>query len=178
MAERTTLARPYAEAVFSLAKEKNALVAWSELLQMIAVIVTDNAMTAMIDDPDVAREKIVEITADICGESIDEQGVNFIRLLLENDRMSLMPEIDILFDQLKADAEGCIEAHVTTAYALTAKQSNAIAAGLNKKLGREVNVISEVDKSLVGGAVIRAGDLIIDGYVSGYLRELSSQLNH
>lgn len=178
MAERTTLARPYAEAVFSLAKEKNTLVAWSELLQMIATIVTDDAMIAMVDDPDVAREKIVEITADICGDSIDEQGVNFIRLLLENRRMSLMPEVSMLFDQLKADAEGCIEAQVKTAYALTAEQSKAIAAGLNKKLGREVNVISEVDKSLVGGVVIRAGDLIIDGSVSGYLRELSSQLNH
>lgn len=178
MAERTTLARPYAEAVFSLAKEKNRLAAWSDLLQMISVVVMDDAMTTIIDDPDVAREKILEITADLCGDSIDEQGVNFIRLLLENGRMSLMPEVSMLFDQLKADAEGSIEAQVTTAYALTAEQSNAIAAGLKKKLGREVNVVSEVDKSLVGGAVIRAGDLIIDGSVSGYLRELSSQLNH
>lgn len=177
MAERTTISRPYAEAAFSYAKEKKTLAEWSYLLQLMAAVVKDAAVTALVDDPSGPREKIVEIVSDICADNIDETGVNFIRLLLENGRLLLMPDISVLFDQLKADADGSLEAKVTSAYALTQSQSKAIASGLTKKLGRDVSVVSEVDKSLVGGVVIRAGDLIIDGSVSGYLRELSSQLN-
>ncbi|MDH5648260.1 MAG: F0F1 ATP synthase subunit delta [Gammaproteobacteria bacterium] len=178
MAERKTLARPYAEAVFALAKERNTLSKTSELLQWIKAVVADEIISDLVDDPGVPREKIAEVIADVCGERIDEAGLNFLRLLLENRRLVLMPEIVALFEQLKADEEGSVEAHVTSAYKLTGEQSNAIAAGLKKKLGREINLVSTVDKSLVGGVVIRAGDLIIDGSVKGYLRELSSQLNH
>lgn len=176
MAERQTLARPYAEAVFSKAEEGSALQSWSDMLKLLAQIVSDEQVGGLIDDPDVGDDRLVGLIVNVCGEHIDTEGTNFIKLLLENGRLSLLPEISVLFEKLKSDAEGTVEAHVISAFALTDAQTSAISAALKARLGRDVTVSTEVDKTLIGGAVIRAGDLVIDGSVSGYLQDMSSQL--
>ena len=176
MAERQTIARPYAEAVFQMAGEQDALPAWSDMLKLLAQIVADEQMNTLIDDPDLSHERLAGLIVNICGDHINTDGINLLKLLLENGRLSLLPEISTLFEKLRSDAEGTIEAHVVSALALNEQQTNAISAALKARLGRDITVSTEVDASLLGGAVIRAGDLVIDGSVSGYLQDMSSQL--
>lgn len=176
MAERQTIARPYAEAVFQRAQDSKALQAWSDMLKLLAQVVADEQIGDLMADPDLSHERLTGLIVNVCGEGINADGTNFLKLLLENDRLSLLPEISTLFEKLKSDAEGTIEAHVVSAFALNEQQTNAISTALKARLGRDVTVSTEVDRSLLGGAVIRAGDLIIDGSVSGYLQDMSSQL--
>lgn len=178
MAEKKTLARPYAEALFGLARERNALAKWSEMVGMVAVVASDRRVARLADNPRVSDTQIVSLFRDICGDALDADGVNVLRLLLENNRLALLPEISELFEQLRAEAESRIDAEVTSAFELTTEQTANIAAALKTKLGRDVNIVTRLDKSLLGGVVIRAGDLVIDGSVRGRLADLSSQLNY
>ncbi|MBE9516542.1 MAG: F0F1 ATP synthase subunit delta [Proteobacteria bacterium] len=177
MAERKTLARPYAEAAFQLAQERNELKAWADMLSLAAVVAEDDQVRAVAHNPQVERAAIAELFDSVIGKSMAKDGGNFIKLLLENGRVDLLTEINELFRDFRADAEGRVEAEVLTAYKLTAAQSKAIAEGLKRRLGREVDIVSKVDASLLGGVVIRADDLVIDGSVKGYLQSLSSQIN-
>jgi F-type H+-transporting ATPase subunit delta len=176
MAERLTIARPYAEAVFHRAQDNDVLQTWSDMLKLLAQIIADEQIGNLIKDPDLSHERLTGLIVNVCGEGINADGTNFLKLLLENDRLLLLPEISALFEKLKSDAEGTIEAHVVSAFALSEQQTKAISVALKARLGRDVTVSTEVDASLLGGAVIRAGDLIIDGSVSGYLQDMSSQL--
>lgn len=174
--ERTTLARPYAEAVFRIARERKALAAWSDMLALAAAVVRDPQMSRLIDNPRVPRERFVEFFLDVCGKKVDQDGANLVRLLTENRRIQLLPEIAALYDQLRAEAEARVEAEVISATAVGAEQLKAIAAALKKRLGRDVNLATRLDPSLVGGIVIRAGDLVIDGSVRGKLKALTTHL--
>ena len=176
MAERKTLARPYAEAVFQMAKEHKQLDQWSGMLKGAAMIAADAAVVEVASNPLVEREKVVELFSGVLGKTLDKDGTNFIRLLLENRRLLLLPEISALFESYKSDEQGTVEAEVVSAFPLDDAQSKAIRDGLKKRLGREINLVSRTDKNLIGGAVIRAGDLVIDGSIRGYLDELSVQL--
>lgn len=176
MAERQTIARPYAEAVFQRAQDNDVLQAWSDMLKLLAQVIADEQIVNLIKDPDLGHDRLTGLIVNVCGEGIDADGTNLLKLLLENGRLSVLPEISTLFEKLKSDAEGTIEAHVVSAFALNEQQTNAISAALKARLGRDVTVSTEVDTSLLGGAVIRAGDLVIDGSVSGYLQDMSSQL--
>lgn len=177
MAERKTLARPYAEAAFQLAQERNELKAWGDMLAIAAVAAADEQLKAAAHNPSVDRKAIAGLFESIIGKAMVSDGGNFVRLLLENGRIELLPEINELFRDFRSQAEGRVEAEVLTAYKLTAAQTRAIAEGLKRRLGREVDIVSKVDASLVGGVVIRADDLVIDGSVKGYLQSLSSQIN-
>lgn len=177
MSEKFTLARPYAEAAFRLAQERKALKEWSSMLRLAAQIVADPAVSSVIQNPRVAAERVMHLLLDIGGERFNKEGANFLRVVHGNDRLEVMPEIAAQFDELKAEAEGSIEAEVTAAFALQPDQLQGIAQALKKKLGREVTIKSKVDESLMGGAIIRAGDLVIDGSVHGQLRALTSHLN-
>jgi F-type H+-transporting ATPase subunit delta len=177
MSEKSTLARPYAEAAFDLARQRQELKQWSTMLGLAAGVAGDPQMAALLDNPRLPRERVTQMFLDVCGDRLDPQGVNFIRLLRANGRLALLPEIAAQFELLKAEAERRVDAEVTAAFALTPEQIAGITGALKQRLGRDVNVVSKVDESLVGGVVIRAGDLVIDGSVHGQLRALTSHLN-
>jgi len=177
MTERTTLARPYAEAVFRLAQERKALKAWSEMLQLVAAVAVDPQVAALIDNPRVPRERFVAFFLDVCGKKLDKDAGNFIRLLSENHRLVLLHEIAAVFETLRAQAEGRVEAEVVSATEVSAAQLKDIAAALKKRLGRDIDLSTRIDPALIGGIVIRAGDLVIDGSVQGKLRALATHLN-
>lgn len=178
MAERQTTARPYAEAVFAHARERDRLGAWSATLAFLAAVAADENMTRLAVDPRLERERFRELFLSICGARVDAEGANFVRLLIENRRLSLLPEIVTLFEQLKAAAEARIEASVVSAFALEPAQIAGIEAGLKRRFGRDVHLTAQVDPALVGGIVIRAGDLVIDGSVRSRLAELATYLRH
>lgn len=178
MAEFTTIARPYAQAVFKLAQSQQALPAWSDMLGLAAHVAADPAMRRLIDNPRVTPDQLAELFVDICGERLDDAGRNMIRLLAERRRLVVLPEIFGLFEQLKNDAEGAIKAQLITAFPATDAQKQTIAAALKQRFGREVQLEYITDPSLMGGAVVRAGDLVIDGSVRGKLARLGTALNH
>ncbi len=176
MAEISTLARPYAQAIFNLADASNTLKTWSETLTLLSGVVTDKAMAEIINNPDVTSEQTVSLIIDICKDNLDEQGINFIKLAAENDRLELIPHIAESFEAMCAEVGGSIQAQVISAYAVNATQKKSIAAALKKKLGREVIITTKTDKSLLGGVIIRAGDMVIDGSVKTELEKISHAL--
>ena len=178
MAEKQTLARPYAEAVFELAKRQNQLKKWSEMLGFIATVAADERMMRIADDPRVDRARFLELFLGVCEQRIDDQGANFIHLLVDNRRLALLPEIVAQYESLRAEAEARVEATVISAFPLEAAQLDSLGEALKRRLGREVNLTTEVDKTLMGGIVIRAGDLVIDGSVRGRLADLAANLSH
>jgi len=177
MAERLTLARPYAEAVFKLAQEENELAGWSALLQGLAQAAADDRMRDIFTNPEYTDDAVFELVSDIFGK-IDAKEKNFIRVLIENNRLALSPEIFSLFAARRAQVESSQDVEVTSAFKLDASQEKSLASMLEKKLGKKINLTSSVDESLIGGVVIHAGDLVIDGSVKGHLSDLASQLTH
>lgn len=178
MAERQTLARPYAEAVFKIAQEQNRLQDWSISLGFMAAVMADKAMQVVLDQPEIENDRFVALIKDICAGRMDEQAENLLQVLLENNRISLFAEIVSLFESFKAEAESTVDVEVLSAFALDAGQEKSIAAAMEKKLGCAVTLHIKEDESLIGGIVIRAGDLVIDGSAKGYLGELTTHLTH
>lgn len=174
MAELSTLARPYAEAVFRLAKEKNALGEWSGRLATLAAIVADAQMQAVIADPNISSARAAELIGSIAGA--DEAGKNLLNVLAANDRLTLLPEIAAQYEVLKAEAEGVLEATIVSAQAMSDAQKAELMAALKAKFGRDVEATVEVDESLIGGAVITVGDQVIDGSVRGRLQKMAAAL--
>jgi len=177
MAEAITIARPYANAVFNMANDKGELKAWSELLTVWAQCADNSDMKAIIGNPRVSDEQRVSLLVDIVGDSINEDAQHFVALLAENSRLVLLPEIAELYEQLRAEAEQVMTAEVSAARTLTPEQEANIAAALKKRTGRDVTLNVEIDESLLGGAIIRAGDLIIDGSALGKLNRLANVIN-
>jgi len=179
MAEATTIARPYAQAVFDLTKGTGKkLASWSDALNLLSAVTNDKSISAIISDPKVANNKLVKLIISICADKLDKEGKNFVKVLAENGRLTVVSEIAAIFDELKAEAEKTVNAEVVTAFKLSAEQNSKLKAALKKRLGCEVEITSRVDKSIIGGAVIRAGDMIIDGSVTAQLDRLSSDLAH
>jgi F-type H+-transporting ATPase subunit delta len=167
MAERLTLARPYAEAVFKLAQKDGDLAGWAVLLQNLAMIARDGRMKDMFENPAISDDTVFSLIIDIVGKLETRPG-NFIRVLMENGRLVLLPEISDLFNALRAQAEASLDVVVTSAMKLDSKQEASLSSELEKKLGKKIKLTSTVDATLIGGVVIRAGDLVIDGSVKGY----------
>ena len=178
MAEKSTIARPYALAAFELAKEQNDLATWSDMLGFAAVVVSDELMQDYISNPAIGQDTLTRLVVDVCGEQLNEMGKNFVKVLVANKRLDILPEIVTLYNQHRADAERTVEAEVISAFPLSDAQKDSLIAGLKKRLGREVNLVSKVDENLLGGAIVRAGDLVIDGSVSGQLNKLATTLMH
>jgi F-type H+-transporting ATPase subunit delta len=185
MADNHTIARPYAEAAFARARETGRLDAWAEALALGAELMADGRVTALLANPRLTDEQRYEFLTglfrDAGGDGClfaggDADGSNFIRLLLEYERVSALPEISELFEQMKAQVENTVDVTVTTATPLSDVQKQALVAALKKRLGREVRLTVEVDESLIGGAVIRAGDVVIDGSLRSRLERLSTAL--
>ena len=178
MAEKTTIARPYAQATLALAKEQNALQQWSDMLQFASAVAADEEMAALIDSPKLSSVQLADLFIDICGDKLNEHGKNFIRVLAENDRLDVLSEITALFEIERAQSEGTIEAQVVSAVELNDAQKGSITESLKKRLGRDVTLNCSVDPAIVGGAIIRAGDVVIDGSVMGKLEKLATTLKH
>ena len=178
MAEKSTIARPYAQAAFSMAETQGALKKWSDMLQLIAAVASDDAMQGLIGNPSIDSKKLVDTFVGICGDGLDQYGQNFVRVLAENKRLDVMPEIADLYELKRAEAESTIEAEVTSATPMSEAQQAQLVAALKKRLGREVTLVTRTDDSIIGGAIVRAGDLVIDASVTGQLEKLANTLMH
>ncbi len=176
MAENSTIARPYAQAAFDIANEKSDLKSWSDMLQLIAAVASDAVLSDMISNPSIEREKIVEIIVDVCGDNLNDLAKNFVKVLADNGRLNVATEIAQGYEEHRAEAEKTVEAEVTSAFPLSDAQVKSMTDALKKRLGREVTLNTSVDETIVGGAIIRAGDLMIDGSVSGQLEKLATTL--
>ena len=178
MAENVTIARPYARAAFAYARERNVLSRWSEWLAAAANLVQDARVAALLSSPQVTHQDLVSLIGDGSGIGDDSDSRNFIATLAENRRLGVLPEIAGLYEVLRAEVENVADVHVTSAVALDATQQQRLAAALKKRLKREVRLHCDVDPALVGGAVVRSGDMIIDGSLKGRLERLASELTH
>lgn len=178
MAEKSTIARPYAQAAFEVAQQQGKLKDWSEMLQWLAAVAADKSVHSLLGNPEVSQDALVKLFVEICGDKLNQQGQNFVRLLTENKRLNVLPEIAEQFEEQRAEAEKTVAAEVTTAFALTAEQQQVLAAALKKRLGRDVTLVSKTDESLLGGAIVRAGDMVIDASVTGQLERLANKLMH
>ena len=178
MAESLTIARPYAQAAFLFADQHHALKDWSEMLQLLAAVATDPAMADMIENPQLTDKQVAGLFIGIGGERLNEKCNNFIRLLAENGRLQLLPDIAALFEIQRREAENTVQAQLVTAYPASEPQKDAVIAALKKRLERDIELQCSTDSSLLGGAIIRAGDLVIDGSVRGKLDRLGNALTH
>lgn len=176
MAEKATIARPYAQATFELARDSQSLKQWSDMLAVSALIASDDNMADVIVNPRITAEDTASIVIDVSGDNLNEEGKNFIRLLAENHRISVLPEIAILFEKMRADHERSQEAVMISAFPVSDAQRDKVAAVLKARLGRDVTLKCETNSELLGGAIIKAGDLVIDGSARGSLEKLANDL--
>ncbi len=176
MAELSTLARPYAKAVFHAANEAKKLTEWSAALSYAAVVAQDRQMQVFLDHPSLTSEQKAEAFVDVCKGKISEQGQNLIHVLAEYKRLSLLPNIAVLFEELKSLQEKSVDVEVQTAFKLGSEHKKNLAKALSAKLDRKISIRSSVDKTLIGGVIIRAGDLVIDASVKGKLAKLAEAI--
>ena len=174
--DATTIARPYADAVFARAVETGKLDLWSDMLELLAMAVRDPALSGLIASPKLDLTQMTELMIDIGGARLSEEGQNLVRLLAANRRLSVIPEIAALFEARKAEQEGSLDVQVTAAFELQPELEQELAAALKRKLGRDIRITSEQDADLIGGFRLRAGDMVIDGSVSGQLGKLAHEL--
>lgn len=176
MADRITIARPYAKAAFKAAAAAKRLPEWSEGLNVGAATVTDERVAPLLGSPRTTPAQLAQLVIDIAGKNADTPLQNFLRTLAENRRLGYLPEIAQVFDRMKDEAEGTVDVTVTSAAPLSATEQDRLAAALAKRFGRKVRVHAGVDATLIGGAVIRAGDLVIDGSYKSKLERLGVEL--
>ena len=176
MADKTTIARPYARAAFAEARGQNRLGPWSEAVHAAAAVVTDPRVEILLGNPRVTSSELAELVIDIAGPQLGDYGRNFVRTLAENRRLAYLPEISALFDGLKDEAESVIDVTVTSAAPLDEGQRKTLTTALERKLKRAIRMACHTDPSLIGGAVLRAGDLVIDGSLRTQLDRISYEL--
>jgi len=176
MAEYTTSARPYARAVYTLATEAASIDSWGEALALMAAVAADASMQQIFDEPQLSKAQKGELMLKVIADKLDQQQQNLVRLMAENGRLRALPEVLHQFEIYRAEAEGKVEAVVTSAFALTSEQEQAITETLKSKLGRDVSITTSTDESLIGGVVIKAGDTIIDGSMKSQLESLALTL--
>lgn len=176
MSQAITVARPYAQAAFDEAQKKGELKSWSEMLHAAAEAVSQKDMQAIIGSTRVTAAKLNDLMFAVCGDKMSATAKNFIKLLVENKRLDVLPEILAIFETLKSEAEKNVDVVVTSAFDLTDAQKQKIAAALKVRMGREIKLSCETNKELLGGIVIRAGDKVIDGSARTRLSELAVAL--
>lgn len=176
MAESATIARPYAEAVFRLAKNKQALEPWSDHLALLAAVARNPQIQAVIGNPKLTAGQVEALVLSICDQRLDEQGRNLVRVLIENRRLALLPEIQELFEALKAQQEGTVEATVMSAFALSDDELKALIQRLESKYKRQVKAQVKVDPELIGGVKVEIGDEVWDASVRAQLDAMAFAL--
>ena len=175
MTEKATFARPYARAAFEYARQAGTTAEWSDMLGLLGVIVADEQMQQLLNNPKVSHQQLQDLVIDVCGSRLSEPGKNFIRILVQAERLQYAPEIAELYKTSLAAAEGKTAVEVTSAYALEPTQEQAIIAAMTKRLGKKIEISSHIDESLIGGVIIRAGDSVIDASLRGRLQELKNE---
>jgi F-type H+-transporting ATPase subunit delta len=176
MADNASIARPYAKAVFDLAQEANAFDAWTAALDQLALISNDDNFSALVSDPRVDGANVAELLTDLAKDSLPDGGINFIKLLVKNDRLDTLADINQQYTDLVAKAQALVNAEIITAKPLTDDQKSSLAAALEQRLGLKVELEETVDADLVGGAIIKAGDMVIDGSAKGRIEKLTTAL--
>ena len=185
MADNNTIARPYADALFELVATSGDHGVWSDALALAGPIMEDGQVARFLSNPSLTGEQRLEFLTglfaatggdDCVFAGGNERGTNFLKLLQEYGRVNVLPEISEHFDALKADVENTVDVTVTSAVALSDTQKQAISEALKKRLGREIRLQTKLDENLIGGAIISAGDVVIDGSLRARLEGLSSAL--
>ncbi len=176
MAERATIARPYAKAAFEYARGANDFAAWSRGLARLTEIIADPRVASLTKSPQWTAADIADLIIDIAGASLDAGMQNFVRVLAENHRLLLLPEIAAHYEEFRSAVENTVDVEVVSAVKLDAAQTDKLSAALAKRLKRNVRMKNSVDATLLGGAVLRAGDLVIDGSLKGRLERLATEL--
>lgn len=177
MAEKTTIARPYATAVFELAREAPAgFKQWSERLTLLRQVVADPALQSLLDDPRVSAAALANLIMGVCGEHLDTAGRRLVETLAEAGRLSLATEIAALYEQLRQEAESIVEVEVTSAFPLEEAEQERISGMMAGRYQQKLSISARVDASLIGGVVIRVGDSVIDASIKGKLRQLGNHL--
>ena len=185
MADNNTIARPYAEAAFEVANDAGDLSGWSVALETAGAFLADGQVAKFLGNPELGDDQRLEFLRDLFKAAgrdgallagKNDKGSNFLRLLLEYGRVGVLPEIAEHFDALKADAENTVDVIITSAAPMSAAQQKAVVEALKARLGRDINLETQIDETLIGGAVIRAGDVVIDGSLRSRLSGLSNAL--
>jgi F-type H+-transporting ATPase subunit delta len=176
MADKTTIARPYAKAAFAEARADSMLAAWSSALHAAAAVMDDPHVHSLLGDPHVTPEQLAQLVLDIAGAGLGEHGRNFVRTLAETRRLDCLEQIAALFDAYKDEAEGIADVTVTSAVPLDERQRQTLTVALTRRLKREVRLHCATDPELLGGAVLHSGDLVIDGSVRGRLTRIANEL--
>ncbi len=176
MINTQTLARPYAKAAFEFASAAGTTESWSKMLNLASIAVEVPEVAALLNDPRLTSESKVQGLVRLLGDDADEAFRNYVQTLGENDRLSVLPTVWELYEDIKAQAEKTLEAEVETAFELSNEQLQTLAAALSKRLDRTVNLQQAVNPALIGGVLIRAGDVVVDGSVRGKLSQLAESL--
>jgi F-type H+-transporting ATPase subunit delta len=177
MAELHTIARPYAQAAFALAREGNALPSWGAALQLAATVVTDAKVAAALDNPRLTAEDKSALLLSICGDKLDVEQRNFLRVLIDADRVALLPQVRTQFLELKDGAEGVAKARIESAFPMTDGQVAELTGALEKRFGRRIEATVVVDPALIGGARVTVGDTVVDGTVQAQLQAMARELS-
>lgn len=176
MAEAITVARPYAEAIYKLAVEKQTLVAWSGILRYLAVIANDEQIKAINGNPGVSTKQLSDLFLDICGNELTDESRNFVILMVENGRVDVLPQVSELFEQLKAKHDGVLDAKIVSAFAMNDGQLTKLVAILEQKFKRKIEAKVSVDPELIGGVKVEVGDEVLDSSVRGKLEAMAIAL--
>lgn len=176
MADRLTIARPYAKAAFRVASASGRLGPASLAIARAAAAVADPRIQQLLGSPKVTASQLSGLICELAGPDLNDNGRRFFAMLAENKRLPFLPEISRLFDQLKDEVEGVVDVQVATAAPIAAAEQQKLTQALEKRFGRKVRVHATVDPALIGGAIVRAGDLTIDGSVKSRLERLAYEL--
>ncbi len=176
MAEITTAARPYAKAAYGAASETGTLDSWSDALANIATLVSDAQMSKLLDNPESGNTRKGEMILQVLAGQLNQQQQNLVKLMAENGRLKIMPDVVTQFEAARAKAENKIEAEIISAYKLTVKETKDLSNTLKNKLGCDISLTTSIDKSLIGGVIIKAGDIIIDASMKSQLDSLALSL--
>jgi F-type H+-transporting ATPase subunit delta len=176
MAEIATIARPYANAVFQLAKERRALDEWSRQLRLAAAVAAQPEIVEIIESPAATGAQKSNVVAGVCGDDLSREGKQFVQVLARNKRLHLIGEISAQFEALRAQEEASLDVEVVSAFELSEAEHRRLVEALGRRFSREIQLTARVDESLIGGAIIRAGDTVIDGSVKGKLEKLAETL--
>jgi F-type H+-transporting ATPase subunit delta len=176
MAEISTIARPYAVAAYKLGREQKALGKWSEMLGFAAAVANDAQIKAYIQDPKVVSEDLLATFLKVCGDNLNENGQNLIKVLVEYGRLSILPEISSAFEALKAQDEGTLDAEIIAAAKISAADTKDLVKRLEAKFGKKIEASVSVDPEIIGGIKIIVGDTVIDASVKGQLQNLAYTL--
>ena len=176
MAELTTLARPYAKAVFNAAKEQDAVDSWDQALALVGLIAANDAVKNILANPGLSEQRKAELFFDTAEEQFPQAPRNFLLILAESKRLALLPEISTMFALYRAELERTVSIKVSTAYEMTSEEQQHLAQVLSRKLERKVALETAVDRSLIGGVVVNSGDMVIDASVRGKLAKMAKAL--